>query len=95
MQQAGCYASVLHYLKAIKAAGSTDTEAVAAKMHATLVNDFYNTDVRIDPNGCIRHQTYVWQIKTPAEFQVQVGLLQAGRDARRQGRLPAARHVRL
>jgi len=67
MQQAGCYASVLHYLKAIKAAGSTETEAVAAKMHATLVNDFYNTDVRIDPNGCVRHKTYIWQVKTPAE----------------------------
>ena len=67
MQQAGCYASVLHYLKAIKAAGNTETEAVAAKMHATLVNDFYNTDVRIDPNGCVRHKTYIWQVKTPAE----------------------------
>jgi branched-chain amino acid transport system substrate-binding protein len=67
MQQAGCYAAVLHYLKAIEAAGSTETEAVAAKMHATLVNDFYNTDVRIDPNGCVRHKTYIWQVKTPAE----------------------------
>ncbi len=67
MQQAGCYAAVLHYLKAVKAAGTTETEAVAAKMHATPVNDFYNTDVRIDPNGCVRHKTYVWQVKTPAE----------------------------
>jgi len=67
MQQAGCYAGVLHYLKAIKAAGTVETEAVAAKMHATPVNDFYNTDVRIDPNGCVRHKTYVWQVKAPAE----------------------------
>ena len=67
MQQAGCYAAVLHYLKAVKAAGTTETEAVAAKMHATAVNDFYNTDVRIDPNGCVRHKMYVCQVKTPAE----------------------------
>jgi len=67
MQQAGCYAGVLHYLKAVKAAGTTETAAVAAKMHATPVSDFYNTDVRIDPNGCVRHKTYVWQVKAPAE----------------------------
>jgi branched-chain amino acid transport system substrate-binding protein len=67
MQQAGCYAGVLHYLKAVKAAGSTETAPVAAKMHATLVNDFYNTDVQIDPNGCVRHKMYIWQVKTPAE----------------------------
>ena len=67
MQQAGCYAGVLHYLKAVKAAGSTETEAVAARMHATTVNDFYNTDVHIDPNGCVRHKMFIWQVKTPAE----------------------------
>ena len=67
MQQAGCYAGVLHYLKAVKAAGTSETEAVAAKMHATPVNDFYNTDVHIDPNGCVRHTMYIWQVKTPAE----------------------------
>src|SRR5580698_439503 len=66
MQQAGCYAAVLHYLKAVNAVGSTDTLAVAAKMHATPVNDFYNTDVHIDPNGCVRHQMYVWQVKAPS-----------------------------
>jgi branched-chain amino acid transport system substrate-binding protein len=67
MQQAGGYAGILHYLKAVKAAGTTGTEAVAAKMHATPVSDFYNTDVRIDPNGCVRHKIYIWQVKTPAE----------------------------
>ena len=38
-----------------------------AKMHATPVNDFYNTDVHIDPNGCVRHKMYIWQVKSPAE----------------------------
>ena len=67
MQQAGCYAGVMHYLKGVKAAGTVETEAVAAKMHAMPVNDFYNTNVHIDPNGCVRHKAYVWQVKTPAE----------------------------
>ncbi len=64
MQRAGCYAAVLHYLKGVKAAGRLDADAVAAQMHAMPVNDFYNTDVRIDPNGCVRHTMYVWQVKS-------------------------------
>jgi branched-chain amino acid transport system substrate-binding protein len=67
MQQAGGYAAVTHYLKAVKAAGTSETAPVAARMHATPVNDFYNTDVRIDPNGCVRHKMFIWQVKTPAE----------------------------
>ncbi|MGH7043531.1 MAG: ABC transporter substrate-binding protein [Acetobacteraceae bacterium] len=67
MQRAGCYAAVLHYLKAVKAAGSVDADAVSAKMHAMPVNDFYNTDVHIDPNGCVRHKMYTWEVKSPAE----------------------------
>jgi len=67
MQRAGCYAGVLHYLKGVKAAGTLDADAVAAKMHEMAVNDFYNTDVRIDANGCVRHTMYVWEVKSPAE----------------------------
>jgi branched-chain amino acid transport system substrate-binding protein len=67
MQRAGCYAAVLHYLKAVKAAGTLDADEVAAKMHAMPVNDFYNTDVQIDPNGCVRHTMYVWQVKPSKE----------------------------
>jgi branched-chain amino acid transport system substrate-binding protein len=67
MHRAGCYAAVLHYLKAVRAAGTLDADAVAAKMHEMPVNDFYNTDVRIDPNGCVRHTMYVWQVKPSSE----------------------------
>ncbi|HSU07128.1 MAG TPA: ABC transporter substrate-binding protein [Acetobacteraceae bacterium] len=67
MQRAGCYAAVLHYLKAVKAVGTVDADAVAAKMRETPVNDFYNTNVRIDPNGCVRHTMYVWEVKPSSE----------------------------
>lgn len=67
MQQAGSYAAVLHYLKAVKAAGTLDADAVAAKFRATPVNDFYNTDVPIDADGCVRHKMFIWQVKSPAE----------------------------
>ena len=67
MQQAGSYAAVMHYLKAVKAAGTVDTAAVAEKMHSMPVNDFYNSNVHIDANGCVRHKMHIWQVKTPAE----------------------------
>ncbi len=69
MQQTGAYAAVLHYLKAVKAAGTLDSDTVAAKIRAMPVNDFYNTNVQIDPDGCVRHTMHIWQVKSPAELK--------------------------
>lgn len=67
MIQAGVYSSVLHYLKALKAAGTDDTDAVAAKMRELPVNDFFakNGKVRID--GKMEHDMYLIQVKAPSE----------------------------
>jgi len=67
MQQAGAYAAVLHYLKAVKAAGTLNSDTVAAKIRAMPVNDFYNANVTIDPDGCVRHTMHIWQVKSPGE----------------------------
>jgi branched-chain amino acid transport system substrate-binding protein len=64
---AGNYAATNHWLKAIKAAGTTDADAVVAKMKATPVNDFYNKDVKIREDGRVMHQMYLWQVKPVAE----------------------------
>lgn len=64
---AGSYAAALHWLKAIKAAGTTEAEAVIAKMKAMPVNDFYNTNVKVREDGRVMHQMYLWQVKTPTE----------------------------
>ena len=64
---AGCYAGVLHWLKAVKAADTLDADAVAAKMHEMPLNDFYNKDVRIQPNGCVPHTMFLWQVKPRAQ----------------------------
>lgn len=64
---AGQYCAVYHWLKAIKAAGTTDADAVVAKMKATKVNDFYNTDVTTRQDGRVMHQMYLWQVKPAAE----------------------------
>src|SRR6201994_973177 len=42
---AGSYCAAYHWLKSVKAAGTTDADAVVAKMKATPVNDFYNSNV--------------------------------------------------
>ena len=64
---AGNYAAATHWLKAIKAAGTTDAEAVVARMKATPVNDMYNKDVQIRADGRVMHQMYLWQVKPPSQ----------------------------
>jgi branched-chain amino acid transport system substrate-binding protein len=66
---AGCYAGVLHWLKAVQATGTLDADVVAAKMRATPLDDFYNKGVRIQPNGCVPHTMYLWQVKAPGQGQ--------------------------
>jgi branched-chain amino acid transport system substrate-binding protein len=61
------YCSSLHWLKAVKAVGSTDADAVVAKMKATPVNDMYNDNVQIREDGRVMHVMHLWQVKSPAE----------------------------
>jgi branched-chain amino acid transport system substrate-binding protein len=64
---AGSYCAANHWLKAVKAAGTTDADAVAAKMKALPVNDFYNTNVKVREDGRVMHQMYLWQVKPVSE----------------------------
>jgi branched-chain amino acid transport system substrate-binding protein len=61
------YCATNHWLKAVKAAGTTDADAVVAKMKATPVNDFYNKDVKIREDGRVMHVMYLWQVKPLAQ----------------------------
>jgi branched-chain amino acid transport system substrate-binding protein len=67
MVQAGVYAGVLHYLKAVEAAKSTDADAVIAKMKELPTEDplFGKGEVRAD--GRKIHDMYLFRVKTPAE----------------------------
>jgi branched-chain amino acid transport system substrate-binding protein len=67
MTQAGAYSAVLHYLQAVKAAGTKDPKTVVAKMKATPVNDMNNNNVEIRPDGRVLHTMYLMQVKSPAE----------------------------
>lgn len=67
MVQAGQYSSVMHYLKAVKAAGTDDAGKVMAQMKATPINDFFATNGRIRDDGRMVHDMYLAQVKSPAE----------------------------
>jgi len=71
MIHAGTYSGVLHYLRAAKAANSTDPKVIAAKMHEMPINDMYNDDVRIRPDGRVLHKMFLMQVKSPAESKVK------------------------
>lgn len=64
---AGSYAAALHWLKAVKAVATTDSDKVVAKMKATAVNDMYNTDVKIREDGRVLHVMYLWEVKPQSE----------------------------
>jgi branched-chain amino acid transport system substrate-binding protein len=67
MSQAGAYSTVLHYLKAVQAAGTDETAAVMAKMRQTPVNDVFAKNGRIREDGRMVHDMYLFQVKTPEE----------------------------
>jgi branched-chain amino acid transport system substrate-binding protein len=66
MVQAGTYSAVLHYLKAIKAAGAADGHAVAAKMRELPVDDFFAKG-QVREDGRMMHAMYLVEVKTPNE----------------------------
>ncbi len=67
MLHAGVYGSVLHYLKAIKAAGSDDPDKVAAAMRAMPINDAFTHDAHIRADGHVMREMYLARVKTPAQ----------------------------
>jgi branched-chain amino acid transport system substrate-binding protein len=67
MVQAGIYSATMHYLAAVAAAGTDDTQAVMEKMRATPINDFFAKDGRIRADGRMVHDMYLYEVKKPDE----------------------------
>ncbi len=67
MVQAGQYSSTTHYLNAVKALNSDDTQKVMAQMKKTPVNDFFAKNGTIRADGRMVHDMYLLQVKKPAE----------------------------
>ena len=69
MLQTGTYSSVLHYLKAVEAAGTDETEAVMAKMRELPIEDVFYKNGSIREDGRMMHDMYLFEVKTPEESQ--------------------------
>lgn len=67
MSQAGCYSGAMHYLKAVKAAGTDEAKAVAKKMREIPVNDFFAKNGKVREDGRMVHDMYLAQVKKPEE----------------------------
>ncbi len=67
--QANVYSAVLHYLKAVQAAGTTDAKAVLAKMRDTPVEDFYTHGARIREDGRLMRDMIYAEAKAPGQMK--------------------------
>jgi branched-chain amino acid transport system substrate-binding protein len=69
MVQAGVYASLIHYFKALEALGGNphDGAKVVAKMKEIPTDDSLFGKGEIEPNGRTIHPAYLFEVKQPSE----------------------------
>ncbi len=70
MVHAGTYSAVTSYLKAVEAAGTDETEAVAAKLHELPIDDVFAKGGKVAANGRMIHDVYLMEVKKPGESDV-------------------------
>lgn len=63
MGQAGQYSMTMHYLNAVKAAGTDDSDAVMKQMKATAPNDFFARNAKLRADGRMVHDMYQVRVK--------------------------------
>jgi branched-chain amino acid transport system substrate-binding protein len=66
-EQAASYSAVRHYLRAVAALDTTDSDRVMAWMKANAVDDFYGDGARLREDGRLLAPVFVWRVKAPAE----------------------------
>jgi branched-chain amino acid transport system substrate-binding protein len=67
MTQAGTYSATLTYLKAVKAAGTTDTDKVMTELRHAKIDDMFARGGYVRADGVMVHDMYVMQVKSPPE----------------------------
>ncbi|HVN46107.1 MAG TPA: ABC transporter substrate-binding protein [Steroidobacteraceae bacterium] len=67
MDHAGAYSATLSWLKAVKAAGTTDADKVMAQLKKDKINDMFTHGGYVRADGAMIHDMYVMQVKTPQE----------------------------
>lgn len=69
MVHAGTYSAVTQYLKAVQAAGTDETEAVAKKLHEMPVDDVFAQGGKVGANGRLIKDVYLMEVKPPADIK--------------------------
>jgi branched-chain amino acid transport system substrate-binding protein len=72
--QAADYSAAATWLKAVKAAGTTDSDKVMAQLKRMPIHDFYSSG-RIRQDGRYVHDMYLFAVKTPDESKGDWDLL--------------------
>ena len=67
MIQAGTYSAVLHYLRSVQDAGTTEAEAVMRAMRRRPVHDVVFADGQVRGDGQMVHDMYLVRVKKPSE----------------------------
>jgi branched-chain amino acid transport system substrate-binding protein len=67
MIQAGTYSSTLSYLKAVKAAGTKESDAVVKKLKELPVDDVFAEGGKVLANGRMVKDLYLFEVKKPSE----------------------------
>jgi branched-chain amino acid transport system substrate-binding protein len=67
MWQAGVYSSVLHYLQAVRDAGTDEPLKVGAKMRERPIEDFFSRNGKLREDGLMVHDLVLVQVKSPEE----------------------------
>lgn len=88
MVPAGVYGTVLHYLRAVKAAGTTDETAVMRAMRDMPINDIMTKNGRIREDGRVMRDFFLYrvkeasQLKEPWDYYERVAVIPAEEAAR-------------
>jgi branched-chain amino acid transport system substrate-binding protein len=67
MIHAGTYSATLQYLKAVKAAGTKDSDAVVRKLKELPVDDMFAQGGKVLENGRMVHDLFLFEVKKPSE----------------------------
>ncbi len=67
MTQAGVYSATLSYLKAVRAAGTDNADAVMTELKKMKINDSFAKNAYIRQDGRMMHDMYLMQVKKPSE----------------------------
>lgn len=86
--QAAVYSAVSHYLKAVKAAGTKNSDKVMETMRATPINDMMTKNGKLRVDGRVERDQLLLEAKTPETSQGEWDLLKVvarvpGADATR------------